>query len=135
MAAQAGKAGIDHSHIRLLFAILVGVSARVCIVSFRDWNGMEHAVEVSAETLYEAAALGLKAFRASEFAEDVAPGRTVRLTVAVKQEEARHEVGIQQLEDWLQGAGKSPREQALKARLKDCLSARSVDSERRKRRA
>ena len=40
------------------------MSARVCIVSFEDWDGMEHAVEVSAETLYEAAALGLKEFRA-----------------------------------------------------------------------
>jgi hypothetical protein len=95
---------------------------------------MEHAVEVSAETLYEAAALGLKQFRSSEFAEDVAPGTAMRLTVTVKQEEARHEVGIRQLEDWLQGAGKSPKEQALKTRLRDGLSAPGVELERRKRR-
>ena len=79
---------------------------------------MEHAVEVSAETLYEAAALGLKAFRASEFAEHVGPGSGTRVTVTVKQEEARHEVGVKQLEAWLEGAGKSPREQALKTRLR-----------------
>lgn len=110
------------------------MSARVCIVSFEDWDGMEHAVEVSAETLYEAAALGLKEFRASEFAEEVAPGRAVRLTVTVKREEARHQVGVQQLEDWLRGTGKSPREQALKQRIRETLSAGSVDAERQRRR-
>ena len=95
---------------------------------------MEHAVEVSAETLYEAAALGLKAFRASEFAEQWAPGTATRMTVTVKREEARHEVGVRQLEEWIAGAGKSPREQALKVRLRESLSARSVDQERRSRR-
>jgi hypothetical protein len=121
--------------IRLLFAILITMPARVCIVSFEDWKGMEHAVEVSAETLYEAAALGLKEFRASQFGDEVAPGRSVRLTVAVKREEARHQVSVQQVEDWLQGSGKSPREQALKVRLRESLSAASVESERRKPRA
>jgi len=109
--------------------------ARICIVSFKDWNGMEHAVEVSAETLYEAAALGLKEFRSSEFSEQVAPGVATRMTVTVKREEARHEVGVRQIEEWVAGAGKSPREQALKARLRDALSARSVDSQRRRRRS
>lgn len=110
---------------------MMGVPARICIVSFKDWKGMEHAVEVCAETLYEAAALGLKEFRSSEFAKQVAPGVATRMTVTVKREEARHEVGIRQLEEWVEGAGKSPREQALKGRLRDALSARSVDSERR----
>ena len=96
--------------------------ARVCIVSFEDWKGMEHAVEVSAETLYEAAALALKEFRASPFADHVAPGCSARLTVAVKREEARHQLSVRQLEEWLQGAGKSPREQALKVRLKEALA-------------
>ncbi len=113
--------------------MLTDVSSRVCIVSFKDWSGMEHAVEVSAETLYEAAALGLKEFRASEFAEETAPGVATRVTVTVKQEEARHEVGVRQLEEWIAGAGKSPREQALKRRLREALSARSVDERRRRR--
>lgn len=48
-----------------MFAILDAVPSRVCIVSYRDYSDMEHSVEVSPETLYEAAVLALKAFRKS----------------------------------------------------------------------
>lgn len=94
---------------------------RVCTVSFRDWNGMEHAVEVSAASLYEAAALGLRAFRESPFAEEFQPGAATQLTVRVSAEEARHEVNVRQVETWLTGGGKTPREQALKTKMREVL--------------
>jgi hypothetical protein len=41
-----------------------------CTVSFRDSEGIQHSVEIGAETLYEAAVLALKSFRE----HDCAPG-------------------------------------------------------------
>lgn len=35
---------------------------RMCVVSFRDREGVEHVAEVTAESLFEAAALGLNQF-------------------------------------------------------------------------
>ena len=79
------------------------------------------SVEVVAVSLYEAAALGLNAFRLSEFADDVGPGKADRLTVTVKAEFERHEVKVSDLEEWLACAGESPCEQALKVRLRQGL--------------
>ena len=78
---------------------------------------MEHAVDVNAASLYEAAVLGLQAFRSSAFANAVA-GTATRLKVSVRSEEASHEVSVRQVEAWLSGHAKSPREQALKERLR-----------------
>lgn len=40
---------------------------RVCLVSFTDTNGIRHAVEVAASTLYEAATLAMAEFRRCGF--------------------------------------------------------------------
>ena len=61
--------------------------ARICVVSYRDTCGLEHSVEVAAESLYEAAALALAAFRAAPLA-DLAPGRGAELAVSVRAEVA-----------------------------------------------
>ena len=90
-------------------------------MSFRDIDGMQHTVEVNASSLYEAAVLGLKALRSSSFAEHSLPGTNTRLKVTVRSEEATHEVAVAQVETWLRGQGKSPREQALKVRLRKVL--------------
>ena len=94
---------------------------RTCVVSFRDIDGMQHAVEVNAASLYEAAVLGLKAFRSSSFAEHSLPGTNTRLKVTVRSEEATHEVAVGRVETWLRGQGKSPREEVLKERLRNVL--------------
>ena len=99
------------------------MAKRVCVVSFRDVDGMEHAVKVTAGSLDEAAALGLQAFRSSASWTQVAPGRACRLRVEVKAIEARHEVRVDQLETWLAGGGKSPREEVLKERLRKVLGS------------
>lgn len=96
-------------------------NSRNCVVSFRDGNGLEHSVVVSAASLYEAAARGLKAFGDSPFADDARPGFAARLTVAVRSVEARHEVDMLRLREWLSSNGKSPREQALKHELRKLL--------------
>jgi hypothetical protein len=96
-------------------------NARTCVVSFRDQEGLEHSVVVTASSLYEAAARGLKAFRESPFWDGARPGPAARLTVAVKAVEARHEVKLSRLQEWLNSGGRSPREQALKNDLRKML--------------
>ena len=95
---------------------------RTCVVSFRDLEGMEHSVEVTAASLYEAAALGLKQFRSSLFAEEVRPGTVTKLKISVKQVESHHELTVGRLESWIQGGARSPRERVLKDRLRMVLA-------------
>lgn len=83
---------------------------------------MEHSVEVVASSLYEAEALGLNAFRSSDFADRISTAAATRLTITVMQPEARHEVRVGDLEDWLRCNGRSPREQALKVRLRQAVA-------------
>jgi len=95
-------------------------TARTCLVSFTDSEGIRHAVEVAASSLYEAAALAIGEFRRCGFTAD-APGAATRLTVTVKTPATLHEVRLSKIEAWLQSGGRSPNEQALKVRLRELL--------------
>jgi hypothetical protein len=66
-------------------------TARTCLVSFTDSEGIRHSVEVTASTLYEAAALAIAEFRRCGFTAN-APGPATRLTVAVQTPATSHEV-------------------------------------------
>ena len=57
------------------------VVLRTCKVSVLDIQEVEHSVEVSAETLYEAAAQGLGVLTQSEWADVIGPGTELRVTV------------------------------------------------------
>ena len=79
---------------------------------------MPKSVEVAADSLYEAAALALAAFRKSSAAEP--PGMASRLVVTLHRVEAeRHEVQVQSVDAWLACQGRTPKEQALKSRLRE----------------
>jgi hypothetical protein len=56
--------------------------SRECVVSFRDREGVEHVAEVTAESLFEAAALALNQFRGAEWSREPSrdPG-TLRVEV------------------------------------------------------
>jgi hypothetical protein len=82
---------------------------------------VEHAVEIVATSLYEAAVMALGEFRRCGFA-DASFGRGTRLTVKVKAPETEHVVSVGKLHAWLDGGGKSPNEQVAKKRLKEMLS-------------
>jgi len=97
------------------------VALRTCRVSCRDIDGVEHTVEVGAESLYEAAARGLAALRDAEWAADIGHSQTV-VTVAVKQPEVQHTVRVRDFEAWLESNGRSPAEMALKSRMHELLS-------------
>jgi hypothetical protein len=94
------------------------VGARICVVSFCDPDGIRHSVEVSAASLFEAAALALKEFRTSSLADAAKPALATRLVVTVKAPGTEHELTVQQLERWVNGGAKSPKEAALKASLR-----------------
>lgn len=94
--------------------------ARSCRVSFADSEGIEHAVEVAATSLYEAAVLALAEFRRCGFA-DATFGPATRLTVRVKAPEEEHVVSVGKLQSWLNGGAKSPNEKVEKDRLKQLL--------------
>lgn len=90
---------------------------KACTVSFQDSSGVRHAVEVGAETLYEAAVLALKAFRE----HDCAPGPAASLDIDVKSPSIRHTVVTRKVEEWLRGGARSPNEALEKRRLKELL--------------
>jgi hypothetical protein len=105
--------------IRLDATIFHVPTARTCVVSFADSEGIRHSVEVTATTLYEAAALAVNEFRRCGFTSN-APGPATRLTVALKTPATSHEVQWGKIEAWLQSAGK-PNEQVMKGRLRELL--------------
>jgi hypothetical protein len=64
------------------------VGVRACVVSFAGQRGVRHSVEVTAETLYEAAAQALSIFRQSAWADAIGPG--TELCVTVRNPETTH---------------------------------------------
>ena len=61
-------------------------NARTCAVSFNDSGGIRHSIEVAAESLYEAAALGVSEFRHHPCSNGMEPGKMT------------HQVSIRRLE-------------------------------------
>jgi hypothetical protein len=74
---------------------------------------------VTAETLYEAVAQALSAFKTHEWVGQIGRGQTV--TVRVQQPAIEHRVRILEFERWLDTNGKSPAEMMLKSRLRSIL--------------
>jgi hypothetical protein len=95
------------------------VPLRSCTISFTGPTGVVHTVEVMAESLYEAAVLGLSALRNDGWTEVVAPGAV--LVVEVREPATRHTVSVAQLKRWCDGIAVSPDETLKKRRLKEML--------------
>jgi hypothetical protein len=95
------------------------VAVRTCIVSFKGERGVGHSVEVSAETLYEAAAMALSVLREDEWAQAIGPG--TQLEVRVKAPETTHTVTVSQIQRWCDGVAVSPDELIRRQRVKELL--------------
>jgi hypothetical protein len=91
------------------------VPVRRCSVTFTDHRGARHTVEVSAESLYEAAALGLRELQACEWVEAIGP--SARLQVEVRQATSRHEITPAQIRRWCDSTAISPDERLRKDRV------------------
>jgi hypothetical protein len=83
------------------------------------WHDCHRKQHKTRESLYEAAALGLKPLRDAERVDTLGP--MTRLQLQVRAPTVRHEVTIQQLQRWLDGAPISPHEAVRKATLKSIL--------------
>ena len=96
---------------------------RTCRVSYQDPGGLVHSVEVTAGSLFEAAALAVKAFRTAEWM-DSGPASTTVLEISVLHPVARHSIPLRRLMAWLESNGRTPKEQASKQRLREMLDNR-----------
>ena len=96
------------------------VALRTCTVSFTGPSGLRHSVEVTAESIYEAAALVVSALKHSGWADAVAPG--TELEVQVREPPTCHRLTVQQIHRWCDGLAVSPDETLKKRRLKQLLS-------------
>ena len=89
---------------------------QTCIVSFVDLDGVRHSVEVLADGLYEAAVLGLCAFRKHDFQ----PGEVTQLEIEVRSS-ITHALTVQKVHRWLERGVRNPKEAILKERLRALL--------------
>jgi hypothetical protein len=100
------------------------VPLRTCTVVIHDLNETAHAIDVTANTLYEALAQALVALRGHDWVGEIGKGLTTA-TVTVRQPAVTHIVKIQDFESWLDRRGKSPAEIVLKERLRQALGKRN----------
>ncbi len=96
------------------------MAVRTCRVTCRDAQGVEHTIQVTAQSLFEAVAQALRVFREHEWSGD--PSGSASVAVTIKPVEVEHRVRIRDFESWLVSAPKSPAEMALKSRLRNILS-------------
>jgi hypothetical protein len=80
---------------------------------------VRHSVEVTSESLYEAAILGVSLLGRDEWADPIAPGTP--LEIKVRKPATTHVVTVAQLRLWVDGVAVSPDETLKKRRLKELL--------------
>jgi hypothetical protein len=87
-----------------------------CRVSYVDFDGFRHSVELEAGSLYEAAILAVSAFRD----HDYEPGDLTNLEVEIRTA-VPHTVTLKKARSWVEGGSKSPKEAIVKDRLRALL--------------
>ncbi|GAC1438546.1 MAG: hypothetical protein NVSMB58_33970 [Terriglobales bacterium] len=92
------------------------VVLRTCTVAVKDLRDVEHSIEVTAETLYEAIAIGLAALQHDNWVGEIGEGFTT-VNVIVQQPAVKHEVRMKDFVTWLGRQGRSPAEVILKQKL------------------
>ena len=89
-------------------------------MSFRDSEGIEHAVELEARTLYEAVGLAIERFRHCEHVR-YEPKGLHEFIVESREPSTQHRLTRNMFDNWLRRPGGSPADVALKTRLKGLL--------------
>lgn len=102
------------------YARLSRVVLRTCTVAVKDLRDVEHSVEVTAETLYEAIATALAALQQDNWVGEIGQGFTT-VSVLVQQPAVKHEVRMKDFLSWLGRQGRSPAEVILKQKLEKIL--------------
>jgi hypothetical protein len=91
-----------------------------CRVSYRDSQGIEHAVELEASSLYEAVGLAIDRFRRCEHIA-YEPKGLYQFTVEPRELTTQHRLTRKMFDEWLLRPGGTPADVALKTRLKALL--------------
>ncbi len=96
------------------------MAAKACRVSVRDLKGVDHAVEVTADSLFEAVARGLRLLQEGDWVPEIIGGlATVKVTVT--QPEIEHTVRMKDFERWLGAVGGSPADVVQRDRARSIL--------------
>jgi hypothetical protein len=98
---------------------------RSCRVTVRDMDGVDHTVQVTAATLYEAVALGLASLRGEEWVGAIPEGLNA-VRVSVTNIPIEHSVRIQDFNAWLRRESGTPRERTDRARVREILRLNAV---------
>ena len=87
-------------------------------------------MQITAESLYEAAVLGVNALRSNHFLDDaLAPA--AMLDIEVYQTLTYHTLQMTKLQSWLESSARTPAEHALKKRLRELFFFTHPPTERR----
>ena len=95
------------------------VPPRPCTVSFIGSAGVRHSVDVTADSVYEAAALGVAQLRRHPWVDSIAPG--TQLEVEVRDVATTHCISVGQIQRWCDGVATSPDEVLKRKRVKALL--------------
>ena len=87
----------------------------MCVVKLNDAHGVEHRVKVRAESVYEAALLGLNRLERVGWESD--GSQISHVMVEVWEEPTQHYVDVKKLLSWLKAPGKVPPQEQRKAKL------------------
>ena len=96
------------------------MALRTCTVSFAGPSGVRHSVDVTAESIYEAAALAVSSLKNSAWVDTIAPGTV--LEIQVREPATCHRLTLQHILRWCDGVAVSPDETLKKRRLKQLLA-------------
>jgi hypothetical protein len=83
-------------------------------------DDIEHTAQVSANSLYEAVALGLRAIKKSSWAGEIPEGLTT-VTVHLVDDPVAHTVKMQVFRKWISREGGSPSDRAARAKVREIL--------------
>ena len=96
-----------------------------CRVSYLDSRNIEHAVDVTADSLFEAVAVAVRAFREGALVDEL-PVAGTELRIAVYPLPVEHKVRLQRVEQWAQtGTVKSPVEMLRRERIRELLGLKN----------
>ena len=97
--------------------------SRACTVLFKGKEGIVHEVTVTAESVYEATARALRAFRDQDWSLEDAYW-TGHLEIIAKQPEVTHKILLKHFDGWLNREGGSPKEISKRQFVKAILDGR-----------
>jgi hypothetical protein len=104
------------------------MSVRSCRVTIRDLEGVDHTVQVTASTLYEAVALGLASLRREDWVGAIPEGLNA-VRVSVMNIPIEHSVNLRDFNAWLRRDGGTPRERTDRHRVRDILGLSAARAE------